>query len=76
MSEESRKKQESAYVVRCRKAYVKWIEATALLEAYHHAQNRQGHAINFHAIKKSREKAEMDEVDGNSNRFAVGKSSV
>lgn len=71
MSEESRKKQESADVARCRKAYAEWFDMMALQEAYHHARNRRDHAVNFHAIKKSREKAEMDEVDGNSNRFTM-----
>ena len=61
MSEESRKEQESAAVARCRKSYREWIERTALFEAYHCI--RRDYAINYHAIKKSREKREMDEVE-------------
>jgi len=64
------------YLKQCRKAYRDWIESKALFDAYHRRKNRGALEINYHAIQKSREKREMDEVDGNSNRFAAEKSSA
>jgi len=64
------------YLKQCRKAYRDWIESKALFDAYNRRKNRGGLEINYHAIQKSREKREMDEVDGNSNRFAAEKSSA
>jgi len=71
-----RDNREQLYLEKARKSYRDWIESKALFDAYRHRKNRGGLEINYHAIQKSREKREMDEVDGNSNRFAVEKSSV
>ena len=68
--------QQRIYLQQCKQAYRDWIETNAMFEAYNHAKRRQGYAINFHAIKKSREMQEMDEVEGNSNRFDGEKSSA
>jgi len=71
-----RENRERIYMAQCRKSYRKWVELITLFDAYHRKQNQRGHAINYHAIKKSREEREMDEVEGNSNRFGVEKSSA
>ena len=70
-----RENQERIYGKQRRESYRDWVEAVALHDAYRHKKNQQGYAINYHAIKKSREEREMDEVEGNSNRFNAGKSS-
>jgi len=64
------------YLKQCRKAYRDWIESKALFDAYHRRKNRGALEINYHAIKKNREEREVDEVEGNSNRFSAGKTSV
>ena len=46
-----------------RKAYRDWIESTALLDAFRRSKNRGGLEINYYAIKKRREKREMDEAE-------------
>ena len=71
-----RENRERIYVAQCRKSYRDWVESTALFDAYRCKQNQPGHAINYHAIKKSREEREMDEVEGNSNRFGGEKGSA
>ena len=58
-----------------RESYRDWVEAVALQDADRHKKNQQGYTITYHAIKKSREEREMDEVEGNSNRFNAEKSS-
>jgi len=74
---------ERIYGKQRRESYRDWVEAVALQDAYpvalqdayRHKKNQQGYTINYHAIKKSREEREMDEVEGNSNRFNAEKSS-
>lgn len=73
---DERENRQRHYLKQCRKAYRDWIESKALFDAYNRRKNRGGLEINYHAIQKSREKREMDEVDGNSNRFAAEKSSA
>jgi len=53
-----RENRQALYVEQCRKAYVEWIEATAMLDEYHRIKNRRGYAINYYAIRKSLEERE------------------
>jgi len=56
---------------KCWLAYKRWMMALFRKNV----KSDNCYAINYHAIKKSREEREMDEVEGNSNRFNAGKSS-
>ena len=63
---------EECEVHKCWLAYKKWL--MALFRKNIKSDNC--YSINYHAIKKNREEREVDEVEGNSNRFSAGKTSV